>query len=361
MAEADLELAAPSEIVDPTTSRRGFLAAGAAGLTGVALGVVSWEPVFAAGPAGAASVAPITADKRGFLVSRVVLEIDQKESGFLQSAAGGNATADVVNEKLGADGIARKHLAGVKYEDITVNAGTGMSKGFYDWVKASFSPSGFQRKSGAIIAADFNLKELQRINFFNALITEVGMPALDAASKDAAKMTIKWAPESTRMGGKLGERVGTANQKVAKWMPSNFRLLLDGLDTSKVNKIDALVIKQKVSEFAIGDNRDFEGQPTTIDFPNLKLTLSESSADTWVKWHEDFVIKGNNDQAHEKKGSLSYLTTDLKTELFRLDFSGVGIFKLDPDPWPSPENIRRVSAELYVEQMTFTFQGGGVT
>jgi phage tail-like protein len=361
MAEADLELAAPPAGVDPKTSRRGFLA-GAAGLTGVALGVGSWEPVFAAGPASAAPVAAITADKRGTMVSHVEIELDQKVAGFLQSAEGGNATSDVVNEKVGADGFTRKHLAGVKYEDITVNAGTGMNKAFYDWVKSSFSPTAPQRKSGAIVAADFNFKELQRMTFANALITEVGMPALDAASKDAAKMTIKLSPEFTRMVTKPGASLGTSNQKVLKWSSSNYQLLIDGLDTSRVSKIEALVIKQKVTENPTGDNRDFGGGVTTVEFPNVKLTLAESSATTWFKWHEDFVINGNNGQAQEKKGSLSFLTPDLKTELFKLNFTGLGIFKLDPDPWSNTTaSIRRVSAELYVEEMTFTYLGAGVT
>ena len=35
----------------------------------------------------------------------------------------------------GVKGGVKKHLAGVKYEDITVNCGTGMSKGFYEWTK----------------------------------------------------------------------------------------------------------------------------------------------------------------------------------------------------------------------------------
>lgn len=38
-----------------------------------------------------------------------------------------------------------------------------------------------------------------------ALITEIGFPALDAGSKDAAKLTIKLAPEYTRIRSKSGD------------------------------------------------------------------------------------------------------------------------------------------------------------
>ena len=38
------------------------------------------------------------------------------------------------------------------------------------------------------------------------------------------------------------------------------------------------------------------------------------------KWHEDFVIKGNNGEDKEKGGTLEYLTADLKDVLFTLTF-----------------------------------------
>jgi hypothetical protein len=42
------------------------------------------------------------------------------------------------------------------------------------------------------------------IGTMQALITQIGLPALDAASKDAAKMTVKFAPEYTRTHAKTG-------------------------------------------------------------------------------------------------------------------------------------------------------------
>ena len=39
---------------------------------------------------------------------------------------------------MGPDNIQRKHIAGVKYEDFTLQVGSGMGKPMYDWIKASF-------------------------------------------------------------------------------------------------------------------------------------------------------------------------------------------------------------------------------
>lgn len=41
-------------------------------------------------------------------------------------------------------------------------------------------------------------------NSVTALITQIGFPALDAGSKDAAKMTITFSPEYTRMQSNTG-------------------------------------------------------------------------------------------------------------------------------------------------------------
>lgn len=285
-------------------------------------------------------------------------------AGWISSIEGGQATADVVVEKLGGELIQKKHIAGVKYEDITVTCGTSMSKAFYDWIQASLDFK-HTRNHGAIIMADFDQKEVSRLNFFEALVTEVGFPALDAASKDAAKMTVKFSPEYTRMIPKTGSAIqapiGKGEQK--KWSPANFRLKIDGLDTpcAHVNKVEALTIKQKVVEDPSGELRDYPKLPASIEYPNLVVTFAESHADDIYKWHEDFVINGNNTEDKEKGGTLEYLSADRKSVLFTLTFSNLGIFKLTPDKAESgSENVRRVKAEMYCEQVTWKAGGGAV-
>jgi len=191
-----------------------------------------------------AASAALTTDNRGYVAAKYGLELDGQFVGWINSAEGGNAVADVVNEQLGADHIIRKHLGGIKYEDINITVGTGMSHAFYKWIQDTFDKQ-YTRKNGAIIMADYNHKEISRMNFSNALITEVSFPALDAAGKDAAKMTIRFSPEYTRRTSAftnkaVGSNFGTV-QKV--WKPSNFRLFIDGLNdsTSRVNKIEAIM------------------------------------------------------------------------------------------------------------------------
>ena len=90
------------------------------------------------------------------------------------------------------------------------------------------------------------------------------------------------------------------------------------------------------------------------------MTVAESHASDFVAWHQDFVIKGNNGEAQEKNGSLDFLAANLKDVLFTIGFSHLGIFKLAAEPSEAgSESIRRLTASMYCEQMSFkAFVGG---
>jgi phage tail-like protein len=323
--------------------------------------------IFAGVPAGAATEALPQA--RTYTAVNYGLEIDGQFAGWVRSAEGGHATSDVVMEQMGADHIQRKHIAGVKYEDIAVTFGADMSKAMYDWIKASFDRQ-LTRKNGAIIAADYNYKEIARVEFYGALISEVGFPALDAASKDAAKMTIKFSPEYTRYKKGDGKALPLPPKAPKLWLPSKFRLHIDGLDAAtRVSKIEALVVKQKVAEDAVGDGRDYQQEPASLEIPNLVITMPDTlrqgsqrfQTDAFgmdnplYAWLDDFVVMGNNGDEQEKSGSLEYLASD-GTLLFRLSFSHLGIFTLTSDRLRiGSDQTGRVKAELYCEEMRFEY------
>jgi hypothetical protein len=285
-------------------------------------------------------------DQRELAAGHFALELEGAMAGFLKSVEGGDATADVVTVVGGESCLPRKNLANVRYEDIALACGTGMSAAFYGWLQGAFTCEA-SRKSGAILAADFNFKERARRGFTNALISEIGFPALDAAGKDAAYMTVTLSPESTQRQKGSGNPIPPCTAKgQKKWLTSNFRLTIDGLDCTKVNKVDGLTIKQQ----AVGR------EPTSIEFPNLAFTLPESAAQPFYEWHEDFVINGNNGSESERNGMLEYLTPNLSEALFTIDFRHLGIFKLAPEKAEAnSDQILRVRAEMYCEQMTFKF------
>ena len=114
--------------------------------------------------------------------------------------------------------------------------------------------------------------------------------------------------------------------KKSRWLVSNFRLAIDGVDCTSVTTIESLAVKQPVQPRAItrGDNQ----VPINLEIPNLVVTLADAKADTLYDWHDSFVVKGNAFDDQEKSGSLQYLAPDLKTSLFTLNFNHLGIFRL---------------------------------
>jgi hypothetical protein len=242
--------------------------------------------------------------------------------------------ADVVTEKTGAD-----HG---KITDISFPCGTGMKKAFYDWIKDSIGGR-HTRKGGTIVTATDTHTATARLSFTGALISEIGFPALDAASKDAAKMTVRLSPQATHavpLPPSAAARALPAGPASPKpWLVSNFRIKIDGLDCSSVTRIGEITIAQK--------------EPATVEIPNLVITLPESHAGSWKRWHEAFVIKGNNGDEAEKTGTLEYLAPDMKEVLFSLSF------KLKPDKVESgDEGSGRVKAEMYCEGIEFKYEGG---
>ncbi len=298
--------------------------------------------------------------QRGYVAGNFGLRIDGDSSlGWLYSFEGGMPNTEVVLEKIGPDHLQRKHVSQPKYEDLTVTFGTGMSESFWAWIQESFDRN-YTRRHGEVIAADFNFKQTSSLEFFNALVSEVTFPALDASSRDNCKVSVKLTPEFTKF--KVSPRGGAAVQfegdqrKQKRWSPSNFRLKVDGVDCSRVFKIEALTLKQKLTDYAIGELRDIQKEPTQVEYPNLVVTVAESHSEAWWKWYDDFAVRGNNGEDAERTATLEYLTPTFDKALLTLSFDRVGIFKATPDKAEAgSEQIRRNKFELYCESMTFKY------
>lgn len=277
-----------------------------------------------------------------------LLELDGAQTGALKSVDGGDIVAEVVVEPIGQEPFAKKHLGGVRYEELVLGLELGTAGSVFTWIAESWNGQAKPR-DGAIVETDAKLAPQARREFRHALITETTIPTLDAASKAPAELTVKLAPEEItrkKAGGAGGQKVG-AKQK--QWLAANFRLELDGLETKTVSKIDAFTVKQTIAADDVGDVRIARREPGKLEFPNLRVTFGQASLQTWSDWFDDFVVKGENADDKEKNGAIVFLDATLKQELGRIELKNVGIFALRRQP--STEQIARVTAELYVESM----------
>jgi hypothetical protein len=312
-------------------SRAGLLASGLA-----ILGLPGIKPQVAAAATTAA---------RAFGSSVSALELDGQFVDYLKSAEGGFPRANVIQEAPGL----RKHIEPPTIQDIAIQCDPLMPKPLFDWIAATLTMNPV-RKNGAIITADFNHAEQSRLQFNNALISEFGIPTMDAASQDPGYFTIKFAPESTiALGGKGTILPSATKSKI--FLPGSFRLSIPGLDCSKVSKIDALAIRQILPPSSPGLKRE----AGKLDFPNVALYVAEAQAGTFYAWFQDMVIKGNTGDNFEKPGTLEFLDPTLKTSLLTIYLNHLGIFGYSPMKLDSGAGtVRQVKIEMYCEQITLT-------
>ncbi|MGE5672677.1 MAG: hypothetical protein ACM3XM_02150, partial [Mycobacterium leprae] len=75
--------------------------------------------------------------------------------------------------------------------------GFSMARPVYDWISDSWLMHA-TRKNGAIITTDYNNNPTGARQFYNALITETTIPAMDGASKEPADGVQSAGPEVSR-------------------------------------------------------------------------------------------------------------------------------------------------------------------
>lgn len=196
---------------------------------------------------------------------------------------------------------------------------------------------------------------MSRMIFKNAVINEVTFPAMDASSKDLAKIVVKLHPEMTRrMIPNNPTAIAVTDAGKTKQMNvSNFRLTIDGLEqaTKEVNRFEALSLKVKPSDEIASVHHESILNSCEIEFPNLTFTTAEKGSQPLYNWLQDFVIAGNNGDSKEKNGKLEYLSSDLKEVLFTLNFRHLGLIKVTSDSMDQ-ESIRRAKADMYVESIS---------
>ena len=291
--------------------------------------------------------------ERTFVSGNYYFMLGSDKCGYLKSVDGGAISGEIVNEPAGQTYFVKKHIGQPKYEDISVQFGFSMGTPVFKWIAESWNGN-YEKKSGKVITLDHQFAPKSEKQFTNAVISETTFPACDSTSKQPAYITLTISPEHmqnviTTDTQNIGV-YGKDEQKI--WLPSNFRLSIDGLDCTRVNKIDSFTVKQTHVVDDIGDARDNAKVPGKINFPNLKITLAESTAANWAAWLESFVIQGNNDESQEKNGTLIFLGSNQQTELLRINFFNLGIHRLVADKAEAnADQIKRVTAELYCERM----------
>ena len=268
---------------------------------------------------------------------RFALTLDGTVCGFLASAEGGDISAPVIREPAGA--FTRKRLGAPAPEPIVLSFDLSLVKIIYEWI-AEFWQGNASTKSGSLIAVDVDNQARSELVFEKASIVATTVPAMDTASKAPCRLAVRLNPVTTSRRPSSGRIADPRPAPKKPWLPSNFRFEIDGLDTTRVRKIEALTVAR--------------GEDGAIDFPDVRVLLAETTSPTWSDWHDEFVVNGKNDDSNEKSGSLVFLAGDQRTRLGSVTLSGLGIYRLTGEPIPqraAAAQVTRLVAELYCERM----------
>ncbi len=279
---------------------------------------------------------------------------------YLKSVEGGFVKAGVIDEPTGVDLMRIKHTTVREVDPITAEIGLAGATDILKWIRASWKKE-WNRRSGHITHADYNLKSVVEQWYYNALILETTFPALDGGAKEAAFLKVKFQPEhielkpgdSSALDGKFGTK-----QKL--WQTAGFRLKIDGIDVSHCRKIESFTIKQGTKRVPVGNMRFQELEPTKVEFPSITGNIAYAHAGDLVKWHNEFLVARQKDPAAERNGAIEFLAADKKTVVFTLKLMNVGLSNLSiPKSDGNQDALRMCKFELYVGSMDIEGKGAG--
>jgi hypothetical protein len=284
-----------------------------------------------------------------------MLDIDGINVAFVKKFEGLSMEADIVANDLGPDNFQAKHVANIKWTPGKATVGAGMGRGMYEWIKASFDKAQAP-KNGTLTAADFNYKAQTQLTFQNGIITSVGFPKMDGASKDAMYLDVEWEAEQVRWATGDGKDIrGQYGTKEKAWLCSNFRFEMGSLPCSRVASIDAFTWKCAVAADQIGIFREPTKHAAKVTVPDLKVSISMADYDAWAGPAKSWFVDGNHLAGNEMQGRLTLLGPNMKDEIGYVDFKNCGFKKFSKQALEAnTEKIARFDVEFYVEGMAFT-------
>jgi hypothetical protein len=293
-------------------------------------------------------------------MTNTTLELDGQFGGFLSNVDGGGVFADILNEPLGQDMIQRKRPGPVRFQDIVIDIPLqNVEKALSSWITETLTKNAAP-KNGAIVYADINFNEVKRLEFSGALLSEIALPDADAQEgKNAALLTLRLTPQSTRLTGGKGKLASAPGTKAKLILSSTFRFKVQGLETacSRIVSVESIVVKRAVAGTPAGQEkfRQQSAAAGALNCSNVTITLPEADAGPFYAWFDDMVMKGI--PGTERAGLLEWLDQSMKTVVSSVQLGGLGIVRYEPDPIKAGTQEKMgglVQIDMYCETVNLT-------
>jgi len=303
---------------------------------------------------------------RSYSAAHFGLELDGvKQVGIFRSIEGGGVKTQVLTYDHGGGQEKWRQIGKPSFDDIKLQVGMSMSEPFAAWIE-DFTKGKHERRTGAILAADFYYKERARREFKGAMIKELNFPKLEGQDKNAVYMGVNLCVEDIHFkkgsGSRLDAVTGDGTHKDIQqklWTACNFRFELSGFNTRRVSKIDPFTIKMQVIEHHMGGQLSPIKMPSKVEFPNIAFYVPEIDS---LQFKNHFTNKNKLSvkNAEREPAKLHGVLTALDQqhrELFDLSFTGADIVSVTPDKADATtEEIKLVKVELFTEAMEFKYK-----
>ena len=296
-----------------------------------------------------ASAGPLFAATAG-----ATLVLDSTACDTLRGLSGGAITAEVFTVNTPGNYAAKQHGLPT-YEPISVDVNLNMTSYLFAWIADAWNANQ-KRLNGCVLFSDQAGKPISELQFLDGLISEVTIPLCDVNSAATTPVSVVITPRATRQVPGAQTAITASASHGSAWSSHSFILDINGLNCLGVTRIETFTVKQQMIIQKVVDEKGVEillPIAGRANFPNLKITLTERSAQSWRDWAKDFLVKGNSGQNGRKDGFLRFTKEPPSSApISMIHLYNIGICKVGPAPMDANgEGLGKVVAELYCERM----------
>ncbi|WP_414665120.1 hypothetical protein [Horticoccus sp. 23ND18S-11] len=270
--------------------------------------------IIAAALASPAAFAAISATSLSATQSTVA--IDGQVCPGLRTWSGGEPRA-VVNGSTRA-------VTGAEFAPLRLEFDLPMAAPVQAWV-SDLLAGRTSRHTVLLTESNANRVPIRSVDLREAVLTQVRFEELNATAKVAAAVTLVIRPGYRTKVGPTAMTVPVLNK--ARALGSSFRFSVPGLPSTGVSRVAPLVIG---GDLATGGQ---SSQPLA-GVANVVIAVAAVDAQAWRDWRDAVLGFGPQPAISPMpmSGDLTYLSTDLKTELMNLHFDGLSIVEITPLP-----------------------------
>ena len=222
-----------------------------------------------------------------------------------------------------------------------------ITKPFADWITGATGgrASGFV-SSAALVSYTYDRKETYRLKMQDALLSEVMLDGVDAASDALARFDLVIHPGASvhQFAGDNASVMSAVQTRLKSPSKANFALFIKGLEaaTTRVSSIDTL-----------GARRTSDGPWSAT---TLALSLPLAHAGPLYQWMDETLLGAG--KPVERPGVLQLLDPTLRVVLASLDYQALGITRISgPITDVASDRGPRVAVELRGRGLTFNLAG----